>query len=342
VLLPRRGVDVDKWYALGGTWRDSGHYRLLTSFYIAQARLLGAKALIPSFLGQNDFSPVARRIARRRAEGFEVMFSAGVSGGVRVAASATEQGLDISGTVFRVHGEALTDPKRAVIEGAGCTPYPGYTISEIGKIGSSCREMTAGNCVHVCKDAVALISYRRTAPLSGVEVDSLMVTSLIQCGPMVVVNAEMDDSGVLGPAQCDCGLKAMGFNQQLSNIYSYGKLTGQGMTLIGTDVLSILEKTLPERFGGGPTDYQLVEHEGAFQTEVELRVHPRTGAQSEDAIQRYFLAELTKVYGGSLSRRNWSQTKGVRVVLGEPYRTGDRGKVHALHLLGTTQQQRTN
>ena len=105
-------------------------------------------------------------------------------------------------------------------------------------------------------------------------------------------------------------------------------------------MLKILEKILPERFGGGPTDYQLVEREGAFQTEVELRVHPRVAVHSEETIQRAFLAELTKVYGGSLSRRNWVQTKGVRVVFGEPHRTGDRGKVHALHLLGTTQQHR--
>ena len=115
VYLPRRGVEVDKWYALGGTLRNSGHYRLLTRFFIAQARLLGVKAPFPSFLPQNDFSPVARWIAGRRDEGSDVLFSAGVSNGVRVAAAAAEQGLDISGTVFRVHGEALTDPKRAVI-----------------------------------------------------------------------------------------------------------------------------------------------------------------------------------------------------------------------------------
>ena len=112
--------------------------------------------------------------------------------------------------------------------------------------------MDKGNCVHVCRDSVALISYRRLAPLTEVEIDSLMFTSLLPFAATILVNVEMDDSGVLEPATCDCSLSAMGFNQQVSNIYSYGKLTGQGMTLLGGDVLNILEKALPERFGGHP------------------------------------------------------------------------------------------
>jgi len=112
--------------------------------------------------------------------------------------------------------------------------------------------------------------------------------------------------------------------------------------LIGTDVLRILETVLPGRFGGGPTDYQLVECEGPYQTEVELRVHPRVGARSTAEVRDFFLAELKKVYGGSLSRRNWLQTNGVRAVVGEPHRSGQRGKVHALHLLGTHSEESAN
>jgi len=333
IMLPRRGNPVDKWFALGGRFRDSGHYQTFTRLYIMEAKLLGVKATLPTFLPQNDFSPVAKWIARRRAEGSECLFSTGVSNGVRVAAAAMEQGLDIRGTIFRVRGEPLTEPKRAVMESAGVRPYPGYTISELGRIGCSCLEMTKGNCVHVYRDSVAVIGHRRRAPLSDVDVDSLMFTTLLPFTPTVIVNVEMDDSGTLAPARCQCSLTELGLTQQLSNIYSFGKLTGQGMTLIGTDLLSILEQKLPARFGGGPTDYQLVECEGRLQTEIELRVNPRLGLESADKVKSYFLSELKMVYGGSLSRRNWVQTNGVRVEFAEPYRTGQSHKVHPLHLL---------
>ena len=38
-------------------------------------------------------------------------------------------------------------------------------------------------------------------------------------------------------------------------------MTGEGMTLIGTDMVRILEEDLPRRFGGSPLDYQLMEEE---------------------------------------------------------------------------------
>jgi len=179
------------------------------------------------------------------------------------------------------------------------------------------------------------------APLTEVEVDSLLFTSLLPTAATVLINVEMDDAGTLGDARCDCSLSALGLTRQISNIFSYGKLTGQGMTLIGGDLLNILENILPGRFGGSPTDYQIVEREGEQQTEIELRVHPSATEASEDSVKEFFLSELTNVYGGSLSRRNWVQTNGLRVVFAEPYRTRNEGKTHPLHLLGTGERQRT-
>jgi hypothetical protein len=258
---------------------------------------------------------------------------------VRTAVAAAEEGLDISGSVFIGGGEAVTDAKRAVIEATGSLVIPTYTISELGPIGTACNRMSRGNCVHVFRDSVAVICYRRRAPLTDTEVDSLMFTSILPCAATVLVNVDMEDSGVLSPVSCDCELTAIGLNQQISNIYSYGKLTGQGMTLVGSDVVAILESSLPARFGGAPGDYQLVEREGASQTEVELRVHPRLGVSSKDQVQSFFLSELRKCYGGSLSSRTWVQTNGIRVVFGEPYLSGHR-KAYPLHLLGSGTPER--
>jgi hypothetical protein len=333
ILLARRGNPVDKWFALGGSLLDSGHYQWLTRFYLFESRLLGVDAGAPEFLPRNDFSPVAKWIARRRAEGFECLLSTGVSNGVRVAAAATELGLDIHGSIFRVRGEALTEPKRSVMESAGARVYPGYTISELGRIGCACLQMTRGNCVHVYRDSVAVIVHRRPAPILGSDVNSLLFTTLLPFTPTIAINVEMDDSATLSAAQCGCALSALGLTQQLSGIYSFGKLTGQGMTLLGSDLLDILERRLPARFGGAPTDFQLVECDGPHQTEIELRVHPRLGVLSSEDVRAFFLSELKTVYGGSLSRRNWLHTGGIRVVFAEPHRTAIRDKVHPLHLV---------
>jgi len=339
LTFARRGLPYEKWFALGGTFRGSGHYRLVTRFLLTEARLLGVPLNFPHYLPQNDFLPVAQWIARRRSEGARPILWSNVSGAVRVAAAALDAGLDISGTTCLVGAESLTDTKRELIEATGCEAYGRYGISELGTVGAACTHMNSGDTVHVCRDSLAVISYRRTAPLTEVEIDSLMLTTLLPCAAFVFVNVEMDDSGILEPARCGCPLTDMGFTQQLSNIFSYGRLTGQGMTLVGGDLLRILEHSLPRRFGGTTTDYQIVECEGKNQTETELRVHPRVGAHSPEEIKKFFLSEVKALWGGSLTLRNWEQTKGIRVVIAEPYVSGKQ-RVHPLHLLGTTQRQR--
>jgi hypothetical protein len=324
----RRGNPHDKWFALGGDSR-SAHYRLLTMALLIELRLLGIPVTLPTWLPQNDFAPVARWLARRKGEGAPSLFTGAASCGVRAVAAARELDLDISGTLFLLGGEALTDSKRAAIEAAGCEAHARYAASELGSIGVSCRRMK-GNCVHVCLDSIAVISRRKRAPLSDVNVDSLLLTPLLPSAPTVVVNVEMDDAGTLGRAKCDCSLSALGLTTQLDDIFSYGKLTGGGVTLLSGGLLSILEQSLPARFGGVPSDYQLVECEGAGQTEIQLRAHPRLEG-SEEEIRRFFLSELKRVWGGGPAGGVWTQMGAIRVVLAQPYSMGG-GKVNLLHL----------
>jgi phenylacetate-coenzyme A ligase PaaK-like adenylate-forming protein len=250
-----------------------------------------------------------------------------------VAAAAQEAGLDISDTIFFVGGEALTEAKRAAIESTGCEAFPGYSISEVSSIGAACRHMKTGNCVHMFRDGVAVISRMRHAPLSGLKVNALLFTNLLPFATRFLINAEMDDSGVIEPATCQCEYSAAGMNTQVRDIFSFGKLTGQGITLYGSDAVKILETALPRRFGGAPGDYQLVEQEGARQTEIVLRVSPRTGAASTADVHAFFVGELRKCYGGTLAARLWKHSTGFSVVLEEPCTTPG-GKVLPLHVLG--------
>jgi hypothetical protein len=287
----------------------------------------------PTYLKTNDFREAAEYVSRRRSQGARCVVESYTSPAVRVAAAALEAGLDMSGTMFLVAGEALTAAKRATIEKAGAEVYPSYPITEVGLVGHACRQMKTGNCVHLWHDGLAVISHRRRAPLSEVEVNALLFTPVRAFAPFVLINAEMDDAGVIEPASCDCLFSRLGFKQQVRDIFSFGKLTGQGMTLVGTDLVMILEEALPSRLGGAPGDYQLVEREGAAQTQLTLRVSPRVRVSSAEKIRECFLSELRGYYGGTLAARTWSHAEAVEVVIAEPFST-ITGKVLSLHLLG--------
>ncbi len=295
---------------------------------------MGASIPWPSYLPPNDFLPVAMWIAERKREGRPCVLRSYVSPAVRIAAAARDAGLDISGTIFLAGGEALSEAKRAVIEETGCEVYPSYAISEIGAIGMACRQMKAGNCVHVFRDSLAVVSRTSQAPLAGGEVNSLLFTTLLPFAPRFLINADMGDSGVVEPTTCSCEYSAVGMTTQVRDIFSYGKLTGQGVTLLGSDVVNILETTLPRRFGGAPGDYQLVEQEGGRQTELVLRMSPRTGAATTADVREFFLDELRRCYGGTLAARLWKHSagfaRGARRTLRHPNRQG-----LPLHVLGT-------
>lgn len=339
VMLGLRGTLLDKWFCFGST-ASAWHYRAMTSAFLTGIRAMGVPVIYPEYLPRNDFRPVAEWLARRRSQGTPCFVSGVASAGVRVAAAAIDHGLDISGTLFSLGGEALTPAKQQVVREAGAKLRVRYTISELGPTGASCPGLE-GNSVHVCMDSVAVISRRREAPLSGTEVESLLFTALHPTAATVLINTEMDDAGTLSTSRCDCELHRMGFTQTIEGIYSYGKLTGQGTTLVGSAILEILESSLPRRFGGVPGDFQLVECEGRGQTDIELRVNPRLGNLSPDEIREFFLAEVRRLWTGSLTVLRWVQTDAVRVVLAEPHVSGGR-KVHALHLIGAGPANRTS
>ena len=329
---------VDRWFTVGGHLQDSGHYRWATHFMVLASNAMGGGVPFPTYLPPNDFSPVAEHIARLRDRGTSCFVSAFTSPAVRIAAAAVDKGWDIGGTVFLVAGEALTDAKRAAIEKSGAQVFNSYPISEMGLMGHACSQMTAGNRVHLFKDSLAVIVHRKKAPLADLEVDSFLCTTLLPCSSYVFINAETEDCGILEPAPCDCLFSRIGFTEQLRDIGSYGKLTGQGMTLVGTEVVRILEELLPARLGGLPGDYQLVEHEGTAQTQLTLRVSPRVGLSSAEKARECFLREIRGFFGGSLAARTWNHAEAVKVAIAEPYATAT-GKILPLYLLRVNQSE---
>jgi hypothetical protein len=149
----------------------------------------------------------------------------------------------------------------------------------------------------------------------------------------VLFNVESGDYGVMESRSCGCYFDQLGFTDHIYNIRSFDKLTGQGMTFLGTDLLRIIEEVLPTEFGGTSTDYQMVEEEDeAGHTRLSIVVSPEVGAIDETELIKIILAELRK---GKDSQRMmvevWSQAKTLRVKRMRPVITA-RGKLLPLHI----------
>ena len=134
------GTPVDRWFSIGSTLSDYGHYRAATRAFVMLGNLLGAHAPYPTYLPPNDFSPIAAHIAKRRSEGRLAAVSGIASSLVRTATAAQDKGYDISGTMFFCAGEALTPGKLAVFHSAGCEAAASYGITEVGHIGHSWQQ----------------------------------------------------------------------------------------------------------------------------------------------------------------------------------------------------------
>jgi hypothetical protein len=120
----------------------------------------------------------------------------------------------------------------------------------------------------------------------------------------------------------------------LRDIRSFQKLTGEGVTLIGSDMVRILEEVLPSRFGGSPLDFQLLEEEDdAGFTRLSLIVSPRVDLEDEDLVIEAVLQELgSGDAAADISRAVWSQAGTLRIRRTEPVLTA-RGKLLPLHMV---------
>lgn len=319
-----------KWF-LTVTPRDlkpSLQNRLTTQYVIRLARLYGVPIPRPEPVGLDEAAIVARWASEILATHGSCLVRSHVSMAVRVCIAAQEQGLDLTGAAFMGGGEPPTPAKVREITRGGARWIPQYAFSETGQVGAGCARPADGTDVHFLKDALALIQYPRRVPGWDLSVDAFYFTTLLPSAPKVLLNVESDDYGVVENRSCGCPLEAYGFTDHIRHIRSFRKLTSEGMTLIGSDVLRILEEVLPARFGGSPLDYQLLEEEDeqGF-TRVNLLVSPKVKIADEAEVIEAVTDELWP-----RSRSIWTQAGTLRIKRMEPIWTG-RGKLMPLNLV---------
>jgi hypothetical protein len=151
-------------------------------------------------------------------------------------------------------------------------------------------------------------------------VQALVYTTLLPTAPKLMLNVESDDFGIVETRSCGCPFDELGYPRHIRQIRSFKKLTGEGMTLVGTDMVRVLEEVLPARFGGSPLDYQLREEEDERgYTRLTLLVNPRLQIADEKEIVETLLGSLTQAGAGAeITRAMWAQAGTVRVRREEP------------------------
>jgi hypothetical protein len=208
-----------------------------------------------------------------------------------------------------------------------------YGISEAGVIAAGCDQPHAeSDHCHLYKDTTAIISHRQSVPHSDLYVDSYLFSTLLYESPKLLLNVGMGDYGNLKEEKCACTFGQVGFDTHLSGIRSYEKLTGEGVTFVDTDFIRIIERELPERFGGQSTDYQLVEKEDERGlTHLQLLVSPRVGTVEDGEVREKFLNLLRKAEDSPESwsqsgTEMWKQSNMVQIVREYPMATAS-GKI---------------
>jgi hypothetical protein len=312
-------------------------YRLSTLYIIGLGRLHGVPIPLPEPVNLDQADVIACWAGAALAASRACLIRCTVSLAVRVAVAARELGLDLTGAAFMGGGEPPTPAKVGEILRSGARWIPTYAFSESGHVGFGCVHAADGNDIHLFKDSLALVQHARDVPGWDLTVNAFYFTSLLPTAPKILLNAESDDYGTIETRACGCPLEALGFTDHLRHIQSFRKLTSEGMTLAGSDMIRILTETLPARFGGTPLDYQLMEEEDAGGlTRLNLLIHPRVAISDEAAVAEAVLEGLhprLRVY--------WKEAGTIRVKRTEPVWTG-RGKLMPLNLTPRATREHPN
>jgi hypothetical protein len=332
----KNGIKVDRWFAREvpmNSWPEAAFHHLTTSLIVLATKFFGPGSPWPEFLDGQEVGRIVNWIAEKKQVGKACCVRTTASNAVRIARTAQTMGQSLDGAKFVVSGEPLTESKRAFIEKLGGHAIPCYGCAGLNQIAYGCGNPRHTDDLHVSLDILAVIQQPRPLDANGLAIHPFLFTTLSPLSPLLHINVENGDFGVIEARECGCALEKAGFRLHLHHIRSFEKLTGEGMSYYYGDLFDLLEKTFPSEFGGGPGDYQLAEEEdGNGQTRLTLVVHPAVGNLDEGKILARLRAALAD---GSRTNRftTWVwQDAGTFRVKREPPYVSPRGKILPLHI----------
>jgi hypothetical protein len=332
LALAHMGRPPERWFSIvdtkGGT--SSGHEAMFGLLQM-MAKLKGMHLPPAEIAPFEDVDVVLGAVLDARRRHGSCLVITTPSAATRLALQAEARGTDLKHVAVLVGAEPLTPGKNADILRMGARIGVRYNFTEAGAVGCPCGNPATFDDVHLMADAFALV--RRPREFNGVAEDAFVFTSLLPTSPKLLFNAESDDFGEVTERSCGCIWDQLGMRTHLSNIRSFSKLTGEGLTLLGTDVVHVIEEVLPREFGGRSIDYQLVEVEDAQRvTRLHLIVSPSVGPVDDARVIQTFIEGLREP-GQPRSfflPPLWEQAGTIQVVRREPIVTAG-GKLLPFH-----------
>lgn len=321
-----RSVVIDniprRWFApgagAGSTDRPALRFRMANAFALGACRLMGHPVPWPEHVPLDRADVVARWAGTTaRTEGSSLVLTT-PSMALRLGNAAEEHGIRLDGVTIRGGGEPVTEAKIAPVRRAGARFMTSYGLTELGTIGTGCVASDDPSDLHLHEDVVALIQYPQSVPGSDLVVDAFCLTGLVSAASQILLNVEIDDFGAVECRACGCPLEQAGYRTHVRGVRSYAKLTGEGVTLLGGDMVRILEDVLPRRFGGTPHHYQLHEREDAAGfTRLVLVIDPAVDLAAEDEAIAAVLDALEEEGAmQSYARDFWKRAESFRVERG--------------------------
>jgi hypothetical protein len=330
----KAGKIPSKWFSQTDReyMKPSFRHKLRTNGLIYAGRLFGTGFPKPEFVDLNSAFKIAKWVAQTLKEYSGCCVATYPSSAVRICHAAEEKGLDISGTRFILAGEPVTPVRLKKIKSAGASAIVFYAFAEGGTVGYGCVNPTRDDEVHILEDIVALINHRRRIQNTELNINAFLFTSLLPTARKILLNVEIGDYGSVESRKCDCGFDALGFKVHVHTIRSFEKLTSEGMNVVSSHLISIIEEVLPSRFGGNSIDYQILEEEdeSGF-TRVNLIVSPKVGDIDESNLLRTVISELETRCKNTFMPRIFSQADTLRVKRTYPVST-EMGKILPLHI----------
>jgi hypothetical protein len=287
----------------------------------------------PRHVSVDDPLPIVRWAAELLRAGHTPHLDAFPSAAVRLCRAALRQGIDVTGLRFRLTGEPVTEARHRVVREAGADPFPLYAVTGSGPIGQGCLAPSYPDEVHVLHDLHALIQPGLAGATDLFRPRALLVSTFSPAAPFILINVAHGDEAALSDRRCGCPFEALGWTRHAHTIRSYEKLTAAGMTFSDVDVTRVLDEILPARFGGTPTDYQLVE-DASDDGEPRLRllVAPAVRVSDLAAVAEAFLTGIGNGAGAERIMADvWRQSGVLQVELREPV-AGPSGKIWHVHL----------
>lgn len=329
------GAPVSRWFSQLDTKAGelSSRYRLSSRVLELGGLLAGVPIPSPEYVSLDNPLPIIQWMKSCLLEGRIPHLNTFPSSAVNLAQCARDANIDLQGAQLTLTGEPTTQARLESIKQSNIDAFPQMGCVEVGSVGCGCLEPEAPDDMHLLKDLHAVIQPGEFNDGIDIKPQSLLFSTLRLSSPLILLNVSLGDQATLRNRTCGCPLGDLGLDTHLQHVRSFEKLTSGGMALLDTEIIHVIEDELPKIFGGGPTDYQLLEDErNDGKPQLRLVIHPRVGSLDEDKVKETFLQKVASGSGAEkMTSLVWRDTGMLTVERGTP-KTTSTGKIQHMHI----------